>query len=82
MRYTLITGASSGIGAQYARLSGQAGQNVILVSNQPKELEMLAAEIAQSCGVVAKSISIDLSTADAAQQIYDTVKGWGGEEQQ
>ena len=77
MKFTLITGASSGIGAQYARLSGQAGQNLILVSNQPEQLKVLSTQISEQCGVVVHYIDIDLSAADAAQRIYDTTKQWG-----
>ena len=77
MKFTLITGASSGIGAMYARLSAQAGQNIILVSNQPQQLEQVAAEISSLYNVEVRVIDIDLSAADAAQQIYDQAKQWG-----
>ena len=77
MKFTLITGASSGIGAQYARLSAQGGQNIILVSNQPQQLEQVAAEISSLYNVEVRVIDIDLSAADAAQQIYDQAKQWG-----
>ena len=77
MKFTLITGASSGIGAMYARLSAQAGQNIILVSNQPQQLEQVAAEIRSLYNVEVRVIDIDLSAADAAQQIYDQAKQWG-----
>ena len=52
MKFTLITGASSGIGAMYARQSALAGQNVILVSNQAQQLEQVAAEIRTLADVV------------------------------
>ena len=77
MKFTLITGASSGIGAQYASLCAQAGQNVILVSNQPQQLSCVANDIKSRYGVEAKVIEADLSAADSAQMIYDTAKGWG-----
>lgn len=77
MKFTLITGASSGIGAMYARQSALAGQNLILVSNQAEQLEQVAAEVRSLCDVVVKCIDIDLSAADAAEQIYSKVKEWG-----
>ena len=77
MKFTLITGASSGIGAMYARQSALAGQNVILVSNQAQQLEQVAAEIRTLADVVVKCIDIDLSAADAAEQIHSKAKSWG-----
>ncbi len=77
MKFTLITGASSGIGAMYARQSALAGQNVIIVSNQAQQLEQVAAEISSLYNVEVRVIDIDLSAADAAQQIYDQAKQWG-----
>ena len=77
MKFTLITGASSGIGAMYARLSAQAGQNIILVSNQPQQLEQVAAEISSLYNVEVRVIDIDLSAADAAEQIHSKAKSWG-----
>lgn len=77
MKFTLITGASSGIGAQYARQSAAAGQNLILVSNQPQPLQELSANIAEQYGVTVKSLDIDLSACDAAQRVYDAASGWG-----
>ena len=41
MKFTLITGASSGIGAMYARQSALAGQNLILVSNQRSSINKM-----------------------------------------
>lgn len=77
MKFTLITGASSGIGAMYARQSALAGQNLILVSNQSQQLEQVAAEVRSLCNVEVKCIDIDLSAADAAEQIYNKTKEWG-----
>ena len=77
MKFTLITGASSGIGAMYARQSALAGQNLILVSNQSQQLEQVAAEVRSLCNVEVKCIDIDLSVADAAEQIYNKTKEWG-----
>ena len=33
-KYALVTGASSGIGFQYARVMAQRGYNLVIVSNQ------------------------------------------------
>lgn len=74
----LVTGASSGIGLEYARqLARDYGCDVVLVSNQEKELGIAAAEIAAEFGVTAKSLYMDLSKQDAAEQVYDFCKKEG-----
>jgi NAD(P)-dependent dehydrogenase (short-subunit alcohol dehydrogenase family) len=41
----VVTGASSGIGAAFARLAGAAGAKVLMVARREKELEQVAAEV-------------------------------------
>ena len=70
MRYTLITGSSSGIGEQFARQSAARGENLILVSNQLQALQSVSSSIAQQYGVDVRILDIDLSAADAAERVY------------
>lgn len=72
MKFTLITGASSGIGLCYAEQFAAKGENVIVVSNQRERNEEVAADIKQRFGVEAIALYSDLSQVDAAEQIY----GW------
>lgn len=44
---SLVTGASSGIGREFARQLAMQGRNVLLVSNQEQELAATAAELSQ-----------------------------------
>jgi short-subunit dehydrogenase len=62
----LITGASSGIGAETARLLAQKGLKVILVARRMEKLEQLADEIIQSGGT-ARIIQTDLSRDEDIQ---------------
>ena len=46
----IITGASSGIGAETARMFGDAGYRVVLAARRTEHLETLAAEIISKGG--------------------------------
>ena len=68
--WAVVTGASSGIGLRYAlALARDYKYNVLLVSNQEKELETAAAQVAAS-GVEAKTLYINLAEQDAADRVY------------
>ena len=60
----LITGASSGIGAIYARRLAARGYDLILVARRTEKLSALAADLEQSNGVSVRTLTADL-TADA-----------------
>ena len=68
----LVTGASSGIGLQYAViLARDYSCDLLMVSNQEKELEAAAKEISQSYGVKTYPFFCDLARQDAARTVYD-----------
>lgn len=74
MIFTLITGASSGIGLAYAEQFAAKGENIIVVSNQRERNEEVAADLKQRFGVEAVALYSDLSQVDAAEQIYEWCK--------
>ena len=74
MKFTLITGASSGIGLCYAEQFAAKGENIIVVSNQRERNEEVAADLKQRFGVEAVALYADLSKADSAEQIYEWCK--------
>lgn len=67
----LVTGASSGIGLQYAtQLARDYHCDLLLVSNQRKELDGVAADLAAQYGVKTIAHFADLSLPDAAETLY------------
>ena len=67
----LVTGASSGIGLQYAtQLARDYHCDLLLVSNQQKELDEVAADLTQKYNVKTIAHFADLSLTDAAENLY------------
>jgi len=71
MKYALVTGASSGIGARFAHHLAAEGHNIIIVSNQLEASEQVAAQIKQQYNVDVRWLIVDLSEKDAAQNVYN-----------
>lgn len=60
----LITGASSGIGATYARRFARRGHNLVLVARDKPRLESLAAHLRQEHNVTIDVLQADLTRPD------------------
>ncbi|MFF3398762.1 SDR family NAD(P)-dependent oxidoreductase [Streptomyces sp. NPDC002659] len=70
---TLITGASAGIGTEFARQIAQRGSHVILVARRQERLDKLAAELTAAHGIEATVIPLDLSLPAAGQTLAEEV---------
>lgn len=72
----LITGASGGLGLEFARIFAKAGYNLILVARSAT-LNQTAADLATQHGIEARAIIVDLSLPEAPQQVFDQVQAAG-----
>ncbi len=78
MSYTLITGASGGIGEAFARRLAKDGRDLILVARSGEKLEALCRELEEEFSVKAEHIVQDLAEPNADERIFDETErsGW------
>jgi short-subunit dehydrogenase len=67
---TLITGASTGIGAEFARQFAALGHDLVVVARSADRLEELAARLQTAHGVDVSVIVMDLSKPTAAAELW------------
>lgn len=67
--WAVVTGASSGIGAEFARRLAAEGFNIALVARREKLLRSLAEEIERRSGVETRYAVVDLSEELAVDQL-------------
>ncbi|MBE2221351.1 MAG: SDR family oxidoreductase [Anaerolineae bacterium] len=71
--YALITGASSGIGAEFARQLAALGYNLLLTARRGGKLAALAAELQTAHGITAEVITADLAQSDDVAQLESRI---------
>lgn len=74
---TLITGASSGLGAEYARQFAVRRHDLVLVARRAQALEALADELRSTQGVTVTVIAQDLSHPDSAAELHSRTSELG-----
>ena len=76
-KLALVTGASAGIGAAFARALASHGYDVALTARRLDRLEKLAEEISLRYGVETLIVAADLSEPEAPGQILDFLTAHG-----
>lgn len=70
----LITGASSGIGKEFAKIHASKGNDLVIVARRKEKLEELKAEFEKKFNVKVKIIAKDLSKPKAASEVFNEIK--------
>lgn len=73
----LITGASSGIGYEFARYHASKGGDLVITARRRDPLEALKAELEGKHGVTVHVIDLDLGAPGGADKLYEAVKELG-----
>jgi short-subunit dehydrogenase len=76
-RYALVTGASSGIGYELAKLLAADGKNLVITARNKEALERIKTELESMYGVSARVLVKDLSVPGAPQEIYSELEKEG-----
>jgi short-subunit dehydrogenase len=76
-RTALVTGASSGLGVDFARQLAARGCNLILVARREDRLRAVAEALTRDYGVCADAIVLDLSARDEAETLFAAVGALG-----
>jgi len=72
--WAMVAGASEGIGAAYTEQLATRGLNLVLVARRAELLQSLASELSKKYNVEIKIIPLDLSAANAVEQIAENTK--------
>ncbi|MBN1362989.1 MAG: SDR family oxidoreductase [Sedimentisphaerales bacterium] len=70
----LVTGASSGIGAELARVHAARGGDLVILARRAERLEALKAELESAYRASVYVLVEDLADPEAPQRIYDEIK--------
>ena len=73
--WALVTGASAGIGREFARALAREGLSLVLVARREDRLRELADELEREHGAVTRIVALDLGQPGAAERLAEAVAG-------
>ena len=76
-KYVLITGASTGIGYELAKLFAKDGYNLFIVSRDMQKLDAVANELAKKYNIEVITVEKDLFKKEEAFELYDEINARG-----
>ena len=75
-KHVLVTGASSGLGAHFARLLVDAGARVSLAARRTDKLQALVEQLGQTGGE-ARAVALDVTDPASVGRCFDELADWG-----
>jgi len=72
-KVALVTGASSGLGAHFARVLAAAGATVAIAARRTGRLQSLVAEL-EASGAQAAAVAMDVTSAESVEQALATIE--------
>jgi uncharacterized protein len=76
-KYALITGATSGIGYELAKMFAKDKYNLVIVARNQEELDQTASQLKQESGIQVITLAKDLFIKEAPMEVYEEVKSRG-----
>ena len=71
--WALVTGASAGIGLEFARAFARAGLSCVLAARREDRLKALGDELSKAHGIQTRAVAVDLAAQDGADKLADAV---------
>jgi short-subunit dehydrogenase len=75
MATALITGASSGIGYELAKLFARDKHDLVLAARSGLKLLQFAGQLEREFGVSVRTVQIDLALPESPQQLFEELRG-------
>ena len=76
-RLAVITGASSGLGTEFARLAAAEGFETLLITRRVDRLHAVASELEEKYGTRAHVLGLDLTEPDASERVMEAIDAIG-----
>jgi NAD(P)-dependent dehydrogenase (short-subunit alcohol dehydrogenase family) len=68
-QWAIVTGGSSGMGAEFARQLAHSGLNLVLVARRKEKLQRLADQLHAEYGTASELVELDLGSEGAVQEL-------------